>query len=209
MIHFFGDSFTYGQGCNVGEQYYERTYDGTQKTWVELLSEHLEDDYVNHARPGISNQRILDILVHQLYSIKPNDTVVLCRGGDSRLLVPDINKLGNPIHHNIVIHMFIDRLFQFKELDDTYYNSLKSFIENVWIPSLDSVSNRYNELYSGFIKHFELNKIKCIYWNLEEHTIKDNKAIYSIISDEHTDIDDSHWSWKGHTEFFRFIKTQI
>jgi len=41
------------------------------------------------------------------------------------------------------------------------------------------------------------------------HTIKNNKAIYSIISDEYPNIKDSHWSWEGHKEFFQHIKNLL
>lgn len=200
MIHFFGDSFTYGQGCTSEHEYYQRTYDGTQKTWVELISEYIGDGYINYSRPGIGNQKILDSIIKNLKNIKPNDIVFIARTHDERLQMP-----YGEYFRDILPSM----IYEDNTNDGDYYKTIQEYVKFILFPNFNGVKNRYDELFSSFTQYFNSINVKCIRWNVEEHTIKDNKAIYSIISDEHIDIDDSHWSWKGHQEFFRFIKTQI
>ena len=200
MIHFFGDSFTYGQGCTPEHEYYQRTYNGTQKTWVELISEYIGDGYINYSRPGIGNQKILDSIIKNLKNIKPNDIVFIARTHDERLQMP-----YGEYFRDILPSM----IYEDNTNDGDYYKTIQEYVKFILFPNFNGVKNRYDELFSSFTQYFNSINVKCIRWNVEEHTIKDNKAIYSIISDEHTDIDDSHWSWKGHQEFFRFIKTQI
>ena len=200
MIHFFGDSFTYGQGCTSEHEYYQRTYDGTQKTWVELISEYMGDDYINYSRPGIGNQKILDSIIKNLKNIKPNDVVFIARTHDERLQMP-----YGEYFRDILPSM----IYENNTNDEDYYKTIQEYVKFILFPNFNGVKNRYDELFSSFTQYFNSINVKCIRWNVEEHTIKDNKAIYSIISDEYSDIKDSHWSWKGHQEFFRFIKTQI
>lgn len=210
MIHFFGDSFTYGQGCNVGEEYYERTYDGTQKTWVELTSEYINDDYVNYAKPGIPNQRILDIIIENMYRIHKNDIVIICRGTDSRFSIPYSYPNGKPRYYHILLNMFMENLYPPNDFTKEYHKSVEMFIKNIWVPNLEIVTKRFDTLYNGIKLNFESNNIKTILWNLEDYLLDENGSpYYTIISDEFSDINDSHWAWKGHVEFFNKIKLNL
>ena len=69
MIHFFGDSFTQCQGCTQHDAYYTQTYTGTQKTWVDLVSEYIGDNHFNYGNPGGGNDKILDTLQKNLFRI--------------------------------------------------------------------------------------------------------------------------------------------
>jgi len=207
MIHFFGDSFTYCQGCNQGEEYYDRTYDGTQKTWVELFSKYVGDEFKNYARPGISNQQIIDIVIEKLKSINEGDVVILSRTHDSRFIIPSVDTPNINQHHNVTISMFEEKVTQYGEMNQEYYDGVKSYIEKVFVPNLDAVTFRYDSIFKHLKYYFESRNIKCIRWNVDDHTLtEDGRAKYSIISDEYNDINDSHWSWKGHKEFFQYIK---
>ena len=210
MIHFFGDSFTYCQGCTQDHEYYKRTYDGTQKTWVELMSEFLNDEHTNYGRPGISNQTVIDILIQNLKNISAQDTVILCRGTDSRFKVPYSYPTGKPRFYEILIHMFFEKLYPKGDFSNEYYETLANYIKNIWIPNLQSVTDRYDILYNSFKEYFEVNNIKIIIWNLDENLLnKNGSVVYPIIAQEYDDIDDSHWSWSGHAEFFNKIKNNI
>jgi len=196
-IHFFGDSFTYCQGCNSGEEYYDRTYDGTQKTWVSLISERIGLDYVNHAKPGIGNDKILDSVIGNLKNIKPNDVVFLSRTHDERLQIP---------HKNHFIDILPTLKYQHNSEWRDYYKTIEDYVKFILFPNFEGVTNRYEYLFNSFVEYFDSNNIKCIRWNVDEHTLtNDGRVMYPIISDEYTDINDSHWSWIGHQEFYKYI----
>ena len=206
MIHFFGDSFTYCQGCNPGEEYYDRTYDGTQKTWVELLSEYVDDDFQNHGQCGIGNDKLFDNILEKLYIIDSDDYVIISRASDTRFMVP--NSVGH--HEQVIINLLLDENYKYKNWTEEVHGVVRNYFTKVIVPYLPAVSRRYNELFSFIEKYFNSKGISYLKWNVDDHILTDDgKAKYSIISDEHADIDDSHWSWKGHQEFFEFIKDKL
>lgn len=210
MIHFFGDSFTYGQGCTPEHEYYKKTYDSTQKTWVELVSEYVGSEFENYGRPGISNQQIIDTIIEKLKSINENDIVVISRTHDSRFIIPNIDVPNINQHHNVTIGMFEEGITQYGEMSQEYYDGVKSYIENVFVPNLDAVTFRYDSIFKHLRHYFEFRNIKVIEWNVDDHTLTDDgRAKYSIISDEYPTINDSHWSWKGHFEFFEYMKLNL
>ena len=210
MIHFFGDSFTYGQGCTPDHEYYQRTYNGIQKTWVELTSDYINDDYINYGKPGISNQRILDIIIENMHRIDKNDIVIICRGTDSRFSIPYSYPSGKPRYYHILLNMFMENLYPEGDFTKEYHTSVDMFIKNIWVPNLEIVSERFDTLYNGIKLNFETNNIKTLLWNLEDYLLDENGSpYYSIISEEFPDINDSHWSWKGHTQFFNKIKLHL
>jgi hypothetical protein len=200
MIHFFGDSFTYCQGCTSDHEYYKRTYDGTQKTWIELMSEFLNDEYTNYGRPGVGNQKIIDSVVENIKNIKTDDIVFLSRTHDERLQMP---------YKNHFTDILPGMVYEHDDINSDYYKTIDDYVKFILFPNFEGVTNRYNTLFHRITEYFESINVKCIRWDVENHTIRDEKAVYSIISDEHPEINDSHWSWKGHTEFFQYIKTLL
>jgi len=200
MIHFFGDSFTYCQGCTQDHEYYKRTYDGTQKTWVELMSEFLNDEHTNYGRPGVGNQKIIDSVVENIKNIKTGDIVFLSRTHDERIQMP---------YKNHFTDILPGMVYEHDDVNSDYYKTIDDYVKFILFPNFEGVTNRYNSLFHRITEYFESINVKCIRWDVENHTIRDEKAVYSIISDEHPEINDSHWSWKGHTEFFQYIKTLL
>lgn len=210
MIHFFGDSFTYGQGCTPEHEYYKQTYNGTQKTWIELVSEYIGSEFKNYGRPGISNQQIIDTIIEKLKSINENDIVVISRTHDSRFIIPSIDVPNINQHHNVTIGMFEEGITQYGEMSQEYYDGVKSYIENVFVPNLDAVTFRYDSIFKHLKYYFESRNIKVVEWNVDDHILtEDGRAKYPIISDEYPNIKDSHWSWRGHIEFFKYMKSNL
>jgi hypothetical protein len=201
MIHFFGDSFTFCQGCTPEHEYYKRTYDGTQKTWIKLISEYQNDNYKNYGIPGVGNQKIIDSVIENIKNIKSGDMVFLSRTHDERLQMP---------HNNHFIDI-LPGMYKLEYEDDEadYYKTIEDYVKFILFPHFEGVTNRYDRLFSNITQYFESIDVKCIRWDVENHTIKDGQAIYSIISDEYPDIKDSHWSWTGHKSFFEGIKTLL
>ena len=183
MIHFFGDSFTYCQGCTTDHEYYQRTYNGTQKTWVELVSEYKQDTYINLGRAGIGNQSIIDIIITQLHMIKEGDTVIIGRADDSRFMVPHVTDNFNG-YHNILVGSLIDRSCDsMKEWDLNYYNSLVDYTKYVHVPNETPIIQRFDYLYNSLVEYFNGKNVNVIFWKVNEH-LRDNitgGAKYPII----------------------------
>jgi len=206
MIHFFGDSFTYCQGCTSDHEYYKKTYNGTQKTWVELISEHIGDDFINNGISGVGNQRIFDSIIENLYNIQENDIVFLSRASDTRFMVPN----DNGSHDQIIINLLLDLDYKYKYWNEDAHIAVREYFKKIIVPYLPAVTGRFDDIFFFFKKYFKSRNIKVVEWNVDEHTLtEDGRAKYSIISDEHPEIDDSHWSWKGHIEFFEYIKDKL
>lgn len=206
MIHFFGDSFTYCQGCTSDHEYYKKTYNGTQKTWVELISEHIGDDFINNGISGVGNQRIFDSIIENLYNIKENDIVFLSRASDTRFMVPN----DNGSHDQIIINLLLDLDYKYKYWNEDAHIAVREYFKKIIVPYLPAVTGRFDDIFFFFKKYFKSRNIKVVEWKVDEHTLtEDGRAKYSIISDEHPEINDSHWSWKGHREFFEFIKDNL
>ena len=206
MIHFFGDSFTYGQGCTPDHEYYQRTYDGTQKTWVELTAKHLNTEFKNYGMPGVGNQKIIDSIIHNLSYIKDGDVVIIGRADDSRFCVPltlkeyDFNGFSD-----VLVGMLLDRTGSFKRWNDSYYNAVVDYTKYVLIPNETPIIQRWDSIYNSFVDYFNKRNIKVILWRVDEQlrcSITDGVK-YPIISDEEIDINDGHWSWNGHIQFFK------
>lgn len=207
MIHFFGDSFTHCQGCTQHDEYYKQTYDDTQKTWVDLVSEYIGDAYFNYGNPGGGNDKILDTLQKNLFRIKPNDVVFLSRTHDERFQTP----YGDVTLKDIIPGMLMDNHHVYDVVNEfDYYQSIENYIKFVHFPNFNAIKNRFDILFESYQRFFDRNNIRCIQWKVDEHTLdNDGRAKYPIISDEKPEINDSHWSWNGHTKFFEFIKNEI
>ena len=206
MIHLFGESFTFCQGCNPSEEYYEKTYDGTQKTWVQFTANHLNDRFKNHGMPGVGNQKIIDKIIEKLSSINDGDVVIIGRADDSRFCVPltlkeyDFNGFSD-----VLVGMLLDRTDSFKRWNDSYYNAVVDYTKYVLIPNETPIIQRWDSIYNSFVDYFNKRNIKVILWRVDEQLRCDKTggAKYPIISDEEPKIFDSHWSWNGHYKFFK------
>ena len=206
MIHFFGDSFTYCQGCTIEHEYYQKTYDGTQKTWVELISQYIGDDFINNGLSGVGNQRIFDCIIENLYNIKENDIVFLSRASDTRFMAPN----DNGSFDQIIINLLLDLDYKYKYWNEDAHTAVREYFKKIIVPYLPAITGRFDDIFYFFKKYFESRNIKLVEWKVDEHTLtEDGRAKYSIISDEYPDINDSHWSWAGHLEFYNYIKQLI
>ena len=88
-----------------------------------------------------------------------------------------------------------------------YYNSLVDYTKYVHVPNETPIIQRFDYLYNSLVEYFNGKNVTVILWKVNEH-LRDNitgGAKYPIISDEYSDINDSHWSWEGHTQFYEFI----
>ena len=201
MIYLFGDSFTHCAGCTPNDEYYEKTYDGTQKTWVDLLAEHLNIDSTqvyNRGRGGVGNQFIIESFVESLHNIKDNALVVIGRADDWRFQVP---------YENGYKHIISQELETEK---GEYWDAIRTYSQFLHTPYEDIIVDRFDTLYEGIYKYLDFRGIKYIKWSVSEHLLDETgKPVHPIIQDECPEINDGHWSWKGHQSFFEYIKTLL
>ena len=184
MLWCFGDSFTYGVKCHTEDEYYQR-YESNgvmelKKTWPELLSDYLGMELMNVSEPGLSNVEILTNLCINLKHINENDWVVVSDTSPIRIKTFKEKRWSEvelPEHSDVVMDYILEEIIPFEV---EWKNWMRDTVENVF-DSLDGVHCRFwsHEIWDKF------------------HTIT-----------QHTDgeINDLHWSWKGHEEMFKYIK---
>ena len=181
MLWCFGDSFTYGVKCHVGDEYYHEYK--PKKTWPKLLGRHLGMKVKNMGVEGVSNQEILTILCQNLKHIKKGDWVVLGDTSVMRLKTfknKTWSQVTHPKYSDVVMNYIWEEIIPFEE---QWKNWMRDIVESVF-ESLDGVN--------------------CRFWS---HEIWDR---FETIK-QHTNgkIDDLHWSWKGHEEMFEYMKERI
>jgi len=181
MIHFFGDSFTYGQGCTPEDEYYKKTYNGTQKTWVELISEYQKDDYTNYGMPGCGNQKIIDSVLENIKNIKSGDIVFLSRTHDERIQIP---------FKEHFMDILPSLVYEYDDVDRKYYETINDYIKFILFPNMNAVINRYDLLFSRIVEYFNTINVDCIRWNVEHHTIYEGKTVDPIIRDGYPGVKD-------------------
>ena len=99
----FGDSFTYGQGCLPGDEYYEYTSKHAQSTWPTILSTKLQLEEVNIGLPGNSTPYIIKQVIDNLSNFNTDDTIILSDTHSTRTILFNrkINKI-QPVATEIV-----------------------------------------------------------------------------------------------------------
>jgi hypothetical protein len=216
---FFGDSFTKGDGCHHPYEYYEKYPELREKTWPNLISEKLNLEYVNKGISGNSNSYILKQVIDNLNNFKPGDYIFLSDTLPVRLvypnkktkkieslitdiiLWPEYNKKHGEGHINEFLNGRDERIVV---IDFIYQSIMDNSKELVW-------SNYYNEQFDS-IQRFLLSMGLEVYtwsyklWNNSSTTTYYQKY-ESITKATKGNVEDSHWSWKGHKDFYMdFIK---
>ena len=74
-LFIFGDSFSYGDGCRQGDDYYERTKLNKEKLWFELIADEYDLVVQMYAGRGYSNPQTLRLLIQNLHKINKNDFI--------------------------------------------------------------------------------------------------------------------------------------
>ena len=93
----FGDSFTFGHGCRPiidesKEGVYYKTFleyiDLSKPIWAEMVADRLNMSLINEGSNGISNDRILDLILKDITSFRKGDCVIIQISTSSRFELP-------------------------------------------------------------------------------------------------------------------------
>ena len=177
----FGDSFTYGYMCEPGYEYFDMF--PPKKIWPELLSDYMGFELKNISEPGLSNHEITKNLITNLKDIKKGDMVIVSDSSPFRLLSFKKEDLK---WDNVFMPLYEDKV-------------IVDYLHQEILPYEESWTNYNREI---VISLFEsLQGTACHYWSWK---LRDK--FESIRQHTKDKIEDDHWSWNGHQQFYEFIK---
>ena len=195
MIYFFGDSFTKGDGCNFGFEYYDRDSDLPKQKWTDIISDELNEPTKNFGKSGAGSQWIYNKLTYYLDIFKPNDYIFVT---DSIF----IRQLG-------VVHDRIETVgpsYEFETPERKNANTL-NLSYNVY-PFEPQWNDYYIKLFEKFGRYLKSNNIKFIFTHYREFMFQPDKYM-NIVTETNGEIDDNHFSWLGHQQFAEYLINQI
>jgi len=201
-IWFFGDSFTYGDGCvedrPVNGEYHKLNPFGV--LWRNGVADHFNMNQINKSAGGASNDWIINSLIEEIVNIQPNDIVVFGLSWSERFQL--INKEFK-IHQNFLTQQFTnpdnpnDLVIldpTDKKYNDELYNMLKLFSIEYRIQHGEILKLYQYAQASNLLKKIKQSNVKTLLWDIT------NQHQYETI-DEVIGNGDRHWSWKGHNDW--------
>jgi hypothetical protein len=206
----FGDSMTFGYGCNdechsnIKEDYLLYKKEG-DNIWPNHLGKLLNYKVNNFGKNGASNDYIFDSIIENFDLIKENDIVIINMTLFGRIDVP-IGDTTYNVYDVLSSYEGAKNLIgntnnsKDKEIVETIINFQYYFSNHIFY------KNRHKKRFE-FIKKRLLNekKIKFIYlWSLEE-----DNGIYAsfetIYKATNGIINDTHFSFNGNLNFAHFL----
>ena len=196
----FGDSFTAGWGCTPKFEYYKKHYKEGDKLWAELLAEEMGLTLSNIGKNGASNDYIIDSIILNWKKIKQNDFVVIGKTFTHRFDVP--------IKFEDRWATILDKF----NLDNDYNLFNKEEFETVvnfnYLFAANPLYKERQDLrYEFLVNELEQKQIKVYIWDIESSHRK--LKFNTIKMDTKNEIDDGHFSFKGHIEFYKWISKKI
>jgi hypothetical protein len=196
----FGDSFTAGHGCTPHWEYYEKYYKEGDKLWSKYLADELNLELVNLGKNGASNDQIIDLIILNYNKISINDTVIIQKSFPSRLDVPNMGAEGDEwvsIFPNFKFDSYLKTLSkeQHQAAIDFYY----------YFSNNSKYIKRQNLRFAFLNKSLIKDGIKVFMWDI----LKENGKYQTIQGATDGEIDDFHFSFKSHVEFYKWISKKI
>ena len=215
----FGDSMTFGHGCNEAchsnfkEEYllYKKEDD---TIWPNHLGKLLNYKVNNLGKNGCSNDYIFGILIDNFDNIKENDVVIINMTLHGRIDIPYKDKLyRSPASYELVnlkkgqTYDDIKSMWIGGEFDDMDSEMVETIINFQYYFSDNPYYKEQNIKRFEFLKEriIKEKKVKfCFLWGLEESN--DILITFENIF-QHTNgkIRDTHFSWNGHREFAHYL----
>lgn len=217
MIWGFGDSFTWGYGCNPGwsftdtdvterfeklvktynpmPEYYAKYKKENDKIWIEWLGEWFNEEVRNVSKSGASNDKIFDWILENFEQIKENDKVIIGMTTWGRNDVPINNS-------------WVSLVSRFDH-EDINSQQIKGSDENIWETIINyqyffSQSTLWKDRWKlrfDFIVN-QLIKKKCQVFLFQ---IQEPPAINMQTIRQETGMPDDHFSFNGHKKFAEII----
>lgn len=199
-IYFFGDSFTFGEGCREGFEYYDTIRYDDKRIWTKHVSDFLKLEEVNLGQRGCSSPHILSTLLEYLPEFEKGDYVVFSDSLPNRIVSANqkIQKIETVIADEFDSFYGLDNFFENQESK----KSLLDYLYHHVLPYPQAYSNFYSRQFEQIQKFLLKNGVNSFFWSYTMWAQHMNK--YQRIS-SHTTIKDGHFSWKGHKEFSEMI----
>ena len=180
----FGDSFTYGNGCLLGDPY-EKKYRASndEKIWPVIVSEKLGMNLKNKGFGLYSNDKIIDTIIENYDYISEGDLVILGKTFYSRFDIPINNHLITLSPTNLPPY------------EDEFLNEL------IICMNSKLFEDRQMKRFDFFKNQLEKRGVFFLTWDVETEWYS-YETIKSVTSGE---IIDLHWSYKGHNDFSKRI----
>ena len=197
----FGDSFTAGNGCLVDEVYTKYKKSDEDIIWPEIVSSKLNMPLVNVGMGMFSNDKILDSILECYNFICEGDLVIISKTFFGRFDIPSKNE-----EYFMTLSAGIDNSYMSTQHLVTYTQDELNTIQNIAVIA-DSklIVERWNFRFS-FLEQLIRNKVvKVLVWNVED-VYRDYETIQEATNNE---INDGHWSYKGHKDFADLILSKI
>jgi hypothetical protein len=197
-LFLFGDSFTFGYGCTENEEFALKYKTPDDLLWFEIVSNKFNLEIVNHGMGLYSNDKIIDSIINVYDDIGKDDYVLIQKGFTHRFDMPNLDD-------NFLITIapsprnLLTKDFTLASIDYTE-DEIKSI--EYMVVTLDSklIEDRQTKRLNFLKKIIENKKVKkCILWDIENYT---ERNVYERIVDAtNGEINDHHWSFKGHKLF--------
>lgn len=211
-LFIFGDSFSFGDGCRKGDEYYERTKLKNGKTWFELIAEEYNLDIQMYAGCGFSNPETLRLLTENLYKIDKNDIVIIGLTDYYRFELLHEYGFKKLFFHSFSNYEDLDKMkfIDNSQGDENWSQAAEYYAKYILHPNhiqfMSSLSKSFRSIYK-FLNNNSINTLMWTWdWSVKNSDIKyiETKKDWTI-NHEFSDIDDFHYSWKGHSEFYKKI----
>ena len=196
----FGDSFSSYNGIfpgPYGDPYYEYKTDKNDNPWFVHLKKKLDLSLINKGHGGYSNDHIFDIIIENINKIKREDVVIICTSFNDRIYIPNKH-----VDYPLVLQMAPDDIE--KDVVKLLERYCAMFCEYDF--KQRSAFSKQTEKRFKFLKDVMDNYIgvkSCVVWSVYLFN-----EFESITTATNKKIEDLHWSYKGHYDFFKYIRKE-
>lgn len=199
----FGDSFSYNFEFRKTHPYFKFKKEG-DSSYVDHFAKTYNLKIQNKATPGWGNFNILHDLLYYSSEIKPEDFLIVGTSESTRTQSFEYQHNLTRCYQASFGYSFdeFDRNKSQLEVDPAFATSMEQYILNCKFPLLKYQTS------------FELTMIQNVF-----KLIKARKKVLwssnlwgkfeSITQDTKGEIEDGHWSFNGHKDFFTFLKQSL
>jgi len=190
---FFGDSFTWGQGCRPKDAYYQFTINNIGKRWSEIICDTYNLKEINLGKNGASNPYIINTIIENIKNIKSGDFVFIGKTIPMRTMVTHMKKREIVTFTDLVD---VNKVTNTEEQKEILINYIYEFI----IPFEKEWEEYYSKQYLNLSTIIKDKGASVLIWN--HTTWSDYETIREYTSGK---IDDGHWTWESHKLFSEWV----
>jgi len=205
-IWFFGDSFTYGDGCLPGFEYYNTHPSVDNRIWTTRIAEEYSFIEKNLSERGCSTPMIINSLINNLSKIKPHDMVIISDSLPSRTLGVNSKRRKIELVTTDIFetHHGLDNFFEYEIERESFLNHI---INNI-LPYEDIWKVFYEKQIESLQTELLNREVEFYFWSHSMWALRTDSFI-SIREHTNGKIDDGHFSWEGHSQMTKIISEAI